>query len=819
MRLQRYGLIFLAIYIVFIAGGYANNVPVIRWFHHAFMTVLAVIWLGWRIRHNRGLPPHPLNTPLLAMLILGFATIPFSSDPRMALENMWLPVMFAMTFWFMVNAFHRAQERILMEIVFLVSAVVIFLSFIQVADAFFGWIGISRVPGQGWIEFLGLGLAFPFQTDLRIFLPLGVSTQVAGFVALLIIISLTWAISTEKKAFRIVLWGMILLLGIILILTFSRGGLISVTAGLLCFFVLRMIQTDRIQNILTGRNLMIIGSLLALVSVVGISVLFLGSQGGRRDGDSLRLDLWRSAVEMITDNPVTGVGTGLYGRVLRETRNVAIADDRISTAHNIYLNVTAEHGLAVILILGATILIVGRSWWQLRSEALSDRTGLLRLNGMMAALIAFAVHNFFDTLTVSASMSLFALMLVYCTVPPAKSRLEERPKGNQYLAIAILLIISAYGIWFVAIVDRAHSHFINSTDSEFDQLSETRLALEIDSNLYLYVLQLAYLTGEDAFDNPTGENLQNAISLYHEALELEPTWHTGMINLAALYEASDEPEQALMWLADAQTIKSDNLAFLHWARFAEANNLADNDTILEYYERGLRLSYLPLSYFWTETALREEALMAYMEQLALDRQYRIAQVHFPEILSDLDPDAPETAGEWWVVGEHALTIEMNTERAIEAFSHSIELAPNYGDYYASRARAYGHDNIEAAERDLQIANFLGTRDEYLNTIQSRLATTPEEIESYSRIAIPGLLQSHDFEAVLYAGRTASFLLYPPVRQIGRGDIVMQIWYDLAIDYEEDNEIQQAIEVYEAIAFVAPEDERASVALERLQNGN
>ena len=818
MRLQRYGLIFITIYAFFIAGGYANSVPIIRWFNHIFLSILAVSWLGWRIWHKRGLPLSPLNIPVIAILVLGFVTIPFSDDPRMALENMWYPVIFAMVFWFIVNAFHRAQERMIMETLFLITTIVIFLSVIQVSDALFAWIGIIRAPGQGWLEFVGTGISFPFQEDLRIFLPLGVSTQVAGFVAPLIIISLAWAISTEKKAVRVILLVITALLAMILILTFSRGGLIAVTAGLLTLFLLRLTQTNRIQSLLTRRNLSIIGVLLLLTAIVGLAVITIGSLSGRQSGDSVRVDLWRSAIAMTTDNPITGVGTGLYGRALRDYRQFDTARDRLSTAHNIYLTVMAEHGLAFILILGASILIVGRSWWQLRSEASSDPTRLFRLNGMMATLIAFAVHNLFDTLTVFASMSLIALIVVYCTVRPAKSRLEERPQGNQYLAIALLLIVSAYGIWFVAIVDRAHSHFVNSKNPEFDQLAEAQLARQIDSHLNLYILQEAYLFGRDALENPDSDDLSAAIELYEEALLLEPTWDTGMINLAALFEANDEPEQALTWLAEAQTIIRNNAAHLHWARISEANNLADEETILENYEHSLQLTtMLPLSDFWVETPLREAAILTYSDRLPLDRQYRIAQIHFPENLVDLLPESPETASEWWVIGEHALTIENDTETAIEAFSNAIDLAPHNADYYASRARAY--ENIEDAERDLQIAMFIGTRDEYPNAILANLSESPEEIEEYRRAAVPGVVQLHEFEGVLYAGRTAAFALYPPVRQIGPGNAVMQIWYDLAADYEVNNDLEQAIEVYEAIAFIAPEDDRALAELERLQTGN
>ncbi len=816
LRLQRYGFIFLAFYAIFIIGGYANNFPEIRWFNHILMTVLPLAWLGWRFRYHRGLPPSPLNLPLFAIISLGFLSIPFSYDPRMALEAMWQPVIFALAFLFLVNTFQRAQDHLVIETLFLVTAIVIFLSCIQVGSAFFGW-GIIRAPEQGWINFLGTGIPLPLQTDMRIFLPLGVSTQVAGFVAPLIIICLTWAISFTQKSYQYALGGMAIVLAAILLLTFSRGGLISLTLGLFTFFVLRFLQSERISSLFSKRNVTIFGSLLVLMMIIAGIVLAIGSQAGRRSGDSVRIDLWRSAVEMTVDNPITGVGTGLYGRALREYRQLETARDRLSTAHNIYLTVVAENGLGVILILLGTIWLTGRSWWKLRQDTPHNSVRWIRLNGMMSALIAFAVHNLFDTLTAFASMALFIVMIVYCTVKPAKSHTEERPKGSQLFAGIAFVIVLAYGIWFVAIVDPAHQRFIESINPENDQLALAQEAHEIDPYLNLYALQITYLIGEEALENPTQENLVSAIQSYEEALELEPTWDIGMINLASLYEANGNLDQAQHWLDMARHVIQTNTASLHWARIAEMNNYENEDEIVSAYELGIRVrGYLPLSDFWLETDLRRQALENYIASQALDRQYRIIRVHFPEQSASLVPDNPQTASEWWVVGENTLTNENDPQSAITAFTNAIELNTGRGDYYASRARAYVEIDSEQAERDLQIAQFLGTQDEYIYIIRANMATAPEIVDYFRRRAIPPLVYPQEFEGVLFAGRRAQFIPYTPMRFIGRGDTIMQIWYDLAQQYESEGNIEAAIEVYEAIAFITPENNRAEQELERLQ---
>ncbi|MEL6524971.1 MAG: O-antigen ligase family protein, partial [Chloroflexota bacterium] len=371
MRLQRYGFILLAVYALFLSGGYATNVPSIRFFDHFFFTALAIGWLGWRWYRGKGIPSSPLNTVIFALLGIGFLSVIFSTEARMAIEHMWRPLIYTMGFLFIVNAFHHAQDRLVMDITFIIAVTVIFLAGIQISSAFFG-LGLVRLPGQGWVEFLSTGIPFPVTVDMRVFLPLGVSTQTAGFVSPLIILTLAWALSISKGIVRNAFGVLFALLIIVLIMTFSRGGLLSVMAGLVAFFGLQFIITDRIEKLFTARNLRILGGLLALGIVVVAAVLVISSNRSRQDGDSLRLDLWRSAINMTIDHPLTGVGTGIYGTELRSYRNPDIADDRLSTAHNIYLNMMAENGLLVLIAWGVGGWILVQTWWQLRKDADGD---------------------------------------------------------------------------------------------------------------------------------------------------------------------------------------------------------------------------------------------------------------------------------------------------------------------------------------------------------------------------------------------------------------------------------------------------------------
>ncbi|MEL6309599.1 MAG: O-antigen ligase family protein, partial [Chloroflexota bacterium] len=682
MRLQRYGFILLAVYALFLSGGYATNVPSIRFFDHFFFTALAISWLGWRWYRGKGIPSSPLNIVIFALLGIGFLSVLFSTETRMAIEHMWRPLIYTMGFLFIVNAFHHAQDRLVMDITFIIAVTVIFLAGIQISSAFFG-LGLVRLPSQGWVEFLGTGIPFPVTDDMRVFLPLGVSTQTAGFVSPLIILTLAWALSISKGIVRNAFGVLFALLVMVMIMTFSRGGLLSVMAGLVTFFGLQFVITDRIEKLFTARNLRILGGLLALGIVVVGAVLVISSNRSRQDGDSLRLDLWRSAINMTIDHPLTGVGTGIYGTELRSYRNPDIADDRLSTAHNIYLNMMAENGLLVLIAWGVGGWILVQTWWQLRKDADGDSVRYIRLNGAMAALIAFGVHNMVDTMTTFAALMLLSVLLVYCTVQPAKSRLQVTQASSHrhlnFVAIGVLLV---YGLWFIAIVDPAHRDFLASRDTE--QSLETRLvsaqaAVDGDSAVGLYHLQVAFLSGQIAIESSDAQALQNAIDLHLDALERAPTWDIGMINLAGLYEQVDDIDGALHWLTQASAISRENSADLHWARLSDAIDPSTNEDIIVAYHDDIRWHrYLPLSDFWLATPNREAALLRYTEDLALNRQYRIYQVHYPDELSSLLPENPSSAAEWWVVGEYALTIENDAESGVTAFTEAIALRPEWG---------------------------------------------------------------------------------------------------------------------------------------------
>ena len=800
-RLKRYLFILSAAYIILIGGTYYYQIFAVRVFHHLFVTILLGFWLIRRLLHRRGLPPTPLNALLYLNVMVWFIAALFSLDPRMALENLWFPLTNLLLFFVMVDLLQTGWEALLIDTQFLLTTLVVLLSGIQLGSWFFGW-GFGTPPGA---SVTGGGLPMS-AVPLRLFIPFGVTTWLAAYTASLAVFTGAWAFAARRHGTRTAYWMLAVLLVLLMVLTGSRGGWLSLIAGAAIFLVLHLAGDLRFRIFVRRYRIPLLAIAAAAAAIFVFALMRLSADRAHSAGDILRFDLWRAAAAITVDHPLLGVGPGLFGRAFQLYRDPFNVDNRLSTAHNFYLNTLAETGVigAGVAVGLAAILLL--TWWRLwrHSETPSRKT---HLEGALAALTGFGVQSFFDTFTLAPFVLLALLLTAYC-VTATRSRLETRLKGNVPAALVSLVIVLASGFGILR-SDQAQAAFNTSVhDQSFDQAQS---AAALDPALNLYQLQIAYLTDGDS---------AQAIISYQQALTLEPTWDTGWINLAALYERQGDTTQALDALQHAIAIDNRNGALLLWAQLAERANLAPKSSIAEAYTKYLdllELGKLPLSSFWEQTNLRKQTVEAYAQRLSLDLRYRITETHESEQLEALVPAAPETAAEWWVTGEYALS-QGDAQKAEAAFTEAINRLTNStyrGDYYASRARARLMLDPAGAARDLAAADLLGTYNESPNAVRAQLAHTLDEQRRLWKDAVPPQVIDQNFEGVLFAGRVASFNLLPEAHLPGPGHSVMQPWYDLAASYQATDQTEEAAKVYRAILDRAPEEQEAQMQLDRL----
>lgn len=807
MRSRRLLFLFLAFYLIFIGGSaYYVFIFPLRLFHHAFVTVLLVLWLAGRVRTRRGLPYTPLNPYIYTAVGVWLIASLASPDRRMALENTWFLVIHTLFFFVLVDLFQRGRQKLVMETQFILAATVVFITLVELASWYFG-LGIRPGTDVGWFNVIGPGAWLPLRWPPRMALAMNVSTLLAGYVAPLITLSIGWALTMKRRDYRITLLLLAGLLALALMLTLSRGGILSLTAAISVLILFQLARWPRLARRRVLRPLIGLG-IAAILSLGALAMVFtLGRD--RAAGTSVRLDMVTSGVEMALENPLLGVGPGIFGREFRTYRESTNAYDEYASAHNAYVNTAAETGLlgiVVSLMLGIALL---RTWWRVWN-AMDSPARKLRIEATVAALIGVGVHSMVDVFTVTPVVLVILLLVAY-SITGHRSALDSPPPGQRWPAIGALLLVVGYGGW-LAQIDRAHLHYQFSLGESDTALNDVGTAARLDPSLRLYELQIANLTGRQTLDDPTAD-LQPAISAYERALTLEPTWDVGWINLAALEARTGNPERALQHLETASAINPRSPVALHLARLAEEIGALDDEQIIARYVAGIGLAVelenrLPLSHFWTQTPLRRAALERFIAAQSADIQYRILVVHDPDRAYTLVAEQPSTAAQWWITGEYALTVLQDASAARAAFSEALRLSGRVGDYYAARARATFTSDPDAARRDLDMAYLLGTRFEYPNATRALMTDTPGERRRLLFQSLPPRIIRQQFAAVLYGGRMANFDLFPEMRFPGPGRSVMQPWYTLADDLRTQGRLNDARQVYRAIIDYAPDETEA-----------
>jgi tetratricopeptide (TPR) repeat protein/O-antigen ligase len=812
-RAARWLLIFFAAYLLLLGGSpYYFTIYPVRVLHHVLMTFVLAGWLGYRLLRRRGLPYTRLSPLILAAVGVWAVTALFSRDPRISLEALWFPLTHLLLFLGMVSLIQSGQTRLLMEALFLITVLIVFIAFVQLGSWWFGW---GVVPGTevGWGPLLAGGI-LPSESP-GLFLPLGVTTWLAAFAAPMAVFSAGWAFAQRQRVNRI---GFLVLAGLLVLivwLTGARGGLVSLAVGGAALALLLFVRSERYHLLNRRQKIAFVALPAAAVALVGAVVITISQLPRSGSSDQLRLGLWRGALTIFSGDPLLGAGPGMFGRAYREARTDWYVDDRLGTAHNAILNTLAETGLAGIVVLislaGAAAWIGWRSWRAAQGAQAS------RLAAAGAALAGFAVHSQFDLFTATPNVLLMFFLIALLVVDPAG--LPPVRRRDRAAAAVALIIVVLYGAAF-AVWDTAQAAFNRSLspDVPVEQALEfAQAAHERDPALHLYELQIAYLTTRAAERDASLSG--DAERLLGRALELEPTWDTGLMLLADLRERAGRYEDALALLERAHAVNGRNAAEFNWARLAEQYRLADDDVITAAYDSAIRtaLRHLPLSSFWWQTDVRRAALEAYATDAHAGVQLRLWRVHDPSRIAGLLSALPDDPYGEWVRGETALT-NGDADAAIAHFQTARRsgYAP-IGDIYASLARALYAQDPAAPEVRLYLdaAAAAGTQLEMPNVLRAELAETEAQAFQLRVQALPPRVIEQNFEGVLYLGRTASFELPLSMRLPGPGRAVMDPWYRIAQDYERAGNPGAAANVYRAILAYAPDETDALSALERL----
>lgn len=230
----------------------------------------------------------------------------------------------------------------------------------------------------------------------------------------------------------------VVLLGVALVATGSRAGVLAGAAGLITTFLVGLRRTARIQQAAVGAAIIAVGGAVLLFGTSS-DTLFL-RLGQFEITEEARWELYRDTVQAILDRPLLGHGAGTFADFFPLYHSIDVPSGGIwLQAHNTFLQAAAELGLpmltAIVLILFAMVAVCFR--------AARRRSEPAPIAAVGAAMVV-GVHALFDfSLQVEAVAIVFAALLgsgvaVSMAPNPNKSRGNNPLEHRQYEKYGVL---------------------------------------------------------------------------------------------------------------------------------------------------------------------------------------------------------------------------------------------------------------------------------------------------------------------------------------------------------------------------------------------
>jgi tetratricopeptide (TPR) repeat protein/O-antigen ligase len=680
------------------------------------------VWVIASWRRQESWPHMALDIPLLAWMAAVLLSTAFSVDLRTSLHATWHMAVWLLLLWLMVSAVRHGWERGLWESVYLTGGVVCMLAAVELLAWYVGLPLLSTFQ-QGWLEIGGLLDPIP-PVIYRIGFTLAHSTVLAAFLSLLVPPAICFVISSRVRDVRV---GMLLWLvaaAVVLGFTSSRGGILALAVSL-PLLVVGAIQSPQLRDRWsawsrgTRHAILALILTLGLVAVTGAGYFVLSRMGERTSGDAVRQDLWRSALAMLQDHPVTGVGAGAFGYAVREYRNPFLARDQIATAHNLYLNAGAEMGIPGLLAGGLLLLAMSMVWWQRWKRSPPGSPSWWQVLGVGAALAGLAAQMMVETFTEPAVL-LPATFFVAIIAGPGTGKQRSKARGQRWpwvMALVFLVGGSTGKAWDT----RAYAHFRHSVTAlqqgDADEaVAAAERAARWDPWLPLYSCHLAYLHGLDA---ARGQNtaLLAALGQYGNCLDGMPVpgW-LDRLNMAAVQWQAGQKNEARYSVQQATA--NTPLEWLPWLnRGLWAEEEGDQEEAIRSYGRVLALDpQLAGSPFWRETPRASwwsKIIAAGQESTGAGTAWRwqvllAARLHdqaVGELESWLEAHPADATAMAWL-GEALLALGRPSE-AMVWLDQSLASAPARAESYLSRGEAETSLGLyEEAAHDLRTALFL-----------------------------------------------------------------------------------------------------------------
>jgi O-antigen ligase len=449
-RLSGAIVVLLCVILIFSTLAYGATETWAFGFISVFTGLIAIFWLAdaW-FKREFYFDTNALQIPVLGLILIGViqllplrspevpggtlsvpAVSSLSINPyatRLAVVQLIIfAVFFAAAFTY-INSARRLRKIVAMVVIF--GAIMAFFGILQrlaSPEGIYGW----RPTPQ----------AIPFASFVN-------QHHFAAFMEMTIGLTLALLVgkATEKDK-RLLLIIAVVLMGIAILLTGSRGGVLSLL-GVLGFVLLTnfLRKSDAAEELPKEekrarfkRNIALIGGGLGLLIVLFGAVLLLGGDAPlsrgvglttQADVSSGRLHFWSVGWQIFLSHPILGAGLDAFGTAfpLYDTWN---GNFRVEQAHNDYLQILADAGILGFICIAAFIFLLFKQGLQKIGGEQSHFRRSVAV-GALAGCFGILIHSFFDfPLRTSSNAFFFLLFAVFATASIHFSK-RSRTRGKR----------------------------------------------------------------------------------------------------------------------------------------------------------------------------------------------------------------------------------------------------------------------------------------------------------------------------------------------------------------------------------------------------
>jgi O-antigen ligase len=234
----------------------------------------------------------------------------------------------------------------------------------------------------------------------------------------------------------------IALMGIALLMSGSRGGMISFVAMIFFLIVVTALRPKAGQasaGAERARQIALrVGLAFALLIGISVSVMLIGGESSlsrfldtvnASDPTTGRTHIWSVTLQVIKAHPVIGAGLGAYG-VAYTPFDPGNGTSRAEQAHSDYLQVLADAGI-VGAILGVFFIV---TLFRISSRRMRSPDSFRRgvATGALAGCFAVLVHSLFDfTLHTTSNALLFLTLAGLATINGRVEQLVKRRRRRR----------------------------------------------------------------------------------------------------------------------------------------------------------------------------------------------------------------------------------------------------------------------------------------------------------------------------------------------------------------------------------------------------